>query len=378
MMFKNILLVTLIALVVGGCSSSSDHKQMDNPMKVDTGVGKNGVALPSNPSFTKSGGVKVDMKNFIRAETAKYFAEETILSGGNQFRHERHGISLDHQTVIRSNFDAIYSYGVFDASKGLIVTVPKYDLYHSVQVFDENHVTLGVAYAGQSLRIDSDSLTHGKHVYLFMRTQPRTYNEKGMNEVRLRQDQVIVKNPSKTRYVSDVKYDVESFNKLRSQMIARAPKEVKTHLGFISSLDDIVEPHYQMANTAGWGGLPANDAFYFVLLPGDEKAKKGQCSSTTFKAPELKYSQSAFWSITVYNSQGWVEKVPFNTNSKKAKPNKDGTYTIHFNCGEHVINNLNVPDNWNALFRSYLPVSVKNIIRYQKMFEMNNPILSMK
>ena len=78
--------------------------------EADTGVGKNGIALVSSPSFEK-GGVPIDMFNIVRAETAKYFAEEVILSGGNKMRHERTGIDLDNQTVIRSNFDLIYSYG---------------------------------------------------------------------------------------------------------------------------------------------------------------------------------------------------------------------------------------------------------------------------
>ena len=67
--------------------------------KKDTGVGKNGVALESSPAFEK-GGIQVAMFNIVRAETAKYFAEETILSGGNTMRHERNGIDLKKQTVI--------------------------------------------------------------------------------------------------------------------------------------------------------------------------------------------------------------------------------------------------------------------------------------
>ena len=109
------------------------------------------------------------MFNIVRAETAKYFAEETILSGGNTMRHERTGIDLDKQTVIRSNFDMIYSYGVYDASGGLEVTVPDYDLYHIVQIFDENHITLGVVYPGETVKVSKEELTYGDHVYLFMR-----------------------------------------------------------------------------------------------------------------------------------------------------------------------------------------------------------------
>jgi len=117
---KKLLLLLVCVLVVFPTQSFAEKK--------DTGVGKNGVALLSSPSFEKNG-VPVDMFNIVRAETAKYFAEEIILSGGNTMRHERTGIDLKNQTVIRSNFDLIYSYGVYDVSGGLEVNVPEYDLY---------------------------------------------------------------------------------------------------------------------------------------------------------------------------------------------------------------------------------------------------------
>jgi hypothetical protein len=143
------------------------------------------VALLSSPSFEK-GGVPVDMFNIVRAETAKYFAEETILSGRNTMRHERAGIDLKNQTVIHSNFDLIYSYGVYDVSGGLEITVPAYDLYQIVQVFDENHVTIAVVYPGQSVKLSEEDVTFGDHVYLFMRTQKRTDDDKGLKELNQR------------------------------------------------------------------------------------------------------------------------------------------------------------------------------------------------
>ena len=95
------------------------------------------------------------------AGTAKYVCEETLKTGPNRFRHEREGIQLDAQTVIRSNFDQIYPYGVFDASEGLTIKVPDYESLQLVQVFDENHVTLEVVYPGRTARISPDDLTYG-------------------------------------------------------------------------------------------------------------------------------------------------------------------------------------------------------------------------
>jgi hypothetical protein len=125
---KQLIALAIGLLLVGELVSQAQE--------MDTGVGQNGIALESSPAFEKDG-VPVDMFNLVRAETAKYFAEEIILSGGNKMRHERTGIDLKNQTVIRSNFDLIYSYGVYDVSGGLEISVPSYDLYQIVQVFDE-------------------------------------------------------------------------------------------------------------------------------------------------------------------------------------------------------------------------------------------------
>ncbi len=58
---KKLLLLAVCILAVIATQSLAEEK--------DTGVGKNGVALLSSPSFEKDG-VPVDMFNIVRAETA--------------------------------------------------------------------------------------------------------------------------------------------------------------------------------------------------------------------------------------------------------------------------------------------------------------------
>jgi len=386
--FQGALLVVSALFFIVSCQTpknktensepSATEKNDDAKKELDTGVGENGVALASSPSFLVEGGEVVTMDNMVRAETAKYFAEETIISGPNKFRHERKGIDLKQQTVIRSNFDLIYSYAVYDISGGLKVTVPEYDLYQIVHVFDENHVTIAVVYPGETIELSKEDISYGDHVYLFMRTQPRTYDEKGLAEMRKRQDAVVVAAGSNKPYESKVKYDVESFNKLRNELIKRAVTEGVIHRGFIDDINDIDPPHYQMINLAGWGGLPAKHAFYFVVLPGDKGATNGEHSSVTFKVPDLQYDKAGYWSITIYDEKGWVVTNPFNTNSAKAIPNEDGTITLNFNGNDDDINNIKVPKNWNALFRCYLPVTVESIVEYKENFIKDNQVLAVK
>lgn len=346
-------------------------------LAVDTGVQADGQVTAVNPSFAESGGVKVTMDNLIRAETAKYFAAETLTTGGNKFRHERNGIDLKNQTVIRSNFDLIYSYGVFDTKNGITVTVPPYDLYQSVQIFDEDHFTIAVVYPGQTVTVKQSDLTHGRYVYLFMRTQPRSLDAKGIAEMNKRQDSVkVMFGGTPEPYKSDVKYDVDSFNKLRAEIVRRGPKEAVIYKGFVSKGDKIITPQYQLVNIGGWGGLPAKHAFYWVVAPGDKGATNAQCSSTTIQPLPVQYDKNGYWSLTVYNAEGWVKTDKFVINSHNAKPNKDGSYTLHFNCGKDAINNFETTKNWNALMRAYLPNSVDDILKFSKDMQENHPVVS--
>ena len=385
--FKIGVLALSTLLIMSSCENKTQEKKTtetessvvaNTSEKIDTGVGKNGIAKASNPAFIEKGGEVATMDNIVRAETAKYFAAETIETGTNKFRHERNGIQLDNQTVIRSNFDLIYSYAIYDISGGIEISVPKYDLYQIVHVFDENSVTIAVVYPGQTVNLAKEDVSYGNHVYLFMRTQPRTYDEKGMVEVRKRQDAVAVSAGSSKPYVSDTKYDVNSFNKLRSELITRAVTEGVINEGFVDNIKDAKTPQYQMINLAGWGGLPAKHAFYYVVLPSDEAAKNGEHSSVTFSAPDLQYNNAGYWSITMYDKDGWVKTNPFNMSSLKVKPNEDGTITLNFNGSPSDINNIRVTENWNALFRCYLPVSVENILAYKENFVKNNKVLSVK
>ncbi|MBE9489221.1 MAG: DUF1254 domain-containing protein [Bacteroidetes bacterium] len=378
---KLIIATVLISSFIGCQNKSNTTKtkpEVATVKEVDTGVGKNGIAKASSPAFVAEGGEVATMENIVRAETAKYFAEEIIKNGPNKFRHERNGIDLDHQTIIRSNFDLIYSYGVYDVSGGLTISVPAYDLYQIVHVFDENHITIAVVYPGQTVELSKKDVTYGEHVYLFMRTQPRTLDEKGMSEMRKRQDAVVVEAGSNNSYVSKVKYDVESFNKLRNKLIKSAVTEGVIHRGFIDDINNIDAPHYQMINLAGWAGMPAKHAFYFVVLPGDEGAKKGSHSTVTFNIPDLKYDQSGYWSITFYDEKGWIVTENFYENSSTITENEDGSITLNLNGDSNDINNIEVPENWNALFRCYLPTTVEGIVDYSQNFTKNNKVLTVK
>jgi hypothetical protein len=66
----------------------------------------------------------------------------------------------------------------------------------------------------------------------------------------------------------------------------------------------------------------------------------------------------AFWSITVYGSDGFMKSDNNIVNSSTARFNPDGTFTVYFGsearCGD-VPNRLDVSEGWNFLMRVYRP-----------------------
>ncbi len=66
-----------------------------------------------------------------------------------------------------------------------------------------------------------------------------------------------------------------------------------------------------------------------------------------------------FWSISLYNAEGYYQKNPFDSytlNNITAKKAQDGSVTIHFGgCGGGLPNCLPIMKGWNYMVRLYRP-----------------------
>ena len=67
----------------------------------------------------------------------------------------------------------------------------------------------------------------------------------------------------------------------------------------------------------------------------------------------------AFWSITLYNKVGYIQRNEYNANSVNsvtATPNKDGSVTVHFGGDPKRANCLYIMEGWNYAVRMYRPM----------------------
>jgi len=137
----------------------------------------------------------------------------------------------------------------------------------------------------------------------------------------------------------------------------------KTINALVSKLDGLpdafgprgkVDPTQHLLGAAfGWGGNPLRGAMYFNVTPEKNNGKTAYTLTMPKEVPV-----QAFWSVTVYNKNGFFTPNNLNAysfNSVTAERNNNGTVTIHFGGDASAANYLPITDGWNYIVRCYLP-----------------------
>jgi hypothetical protein len=117
--------------------------------------------------------------------------------------------------------------------------------------------------------------------------------------------------------------------------------------------DEVRPVDYLIGTAAGWAGLPSRASFYVI---DSVDANDG---STPHAVTAKDVPVGEFWSITVYNADGFLEANDLSRNSYNnvtAKKNDDGSVTIHFGgCADGRINCIPITPGWSYTIRMYEP-----------------------
>lgn len=303
-------------------------------------------------SFTTSAqtDVMVTPDTYIRAETDRSFLGGSMAAGGvNIFGHHRAPIGLDTQTIVRSNKDTLYSGAIIDTKGGATITIPEIpgDRYVSILLIDNDHYVPFVIYTAGTHKLPQDT----RYLGALMRIQILDASDSAeIALVNKLQDQVVI-TANSSDPLPAFKWNIESLKTMTTQYEKEA-RTLDNYNGMQGPRGKLVkESSRHLAAAAGWGLFPENDAAYLSYNGGhDDK----QCHQATYDIPE----NNAFWSITVYGSDGYMKSDNVVVNSSSVKLNTDGTFTAHFGskeiCG-NVPNRLDITDGWNFLMRVYRP-----------------------
>lgn len=292
---------------------------------------------------------RVTPETYIRAESDRQFGVIAKMAGGvNRFYHLRRPTPLDKQNIVRMNRDTLYSMSIVDTSQGATITVPELpkDRYVSVYLVDNDHYCPFVIYTSGTHELPGDT----KYLGLVVRIQ--VFNPKDENEIALineLQDQFIIKGNSADP-LPELEWDLESLQALTGQY-EKESAHYRSVNGMMGPRGKVDEKTRHIVAAAGWGLFPEWDATYLNYSGGHDYRI---CHQATYQVPE----NGAFWSITVYGTDGFMKSDNNIVNSSNVKLNGDGTFTVYFGaaetCGE-APNRLDTTEGWNFAMRIYRP-----------------------
>jgi hypothetical protein len=310
---------------------------------------------PTDTEYHAGALIPVTLDNYKVAESDLAFHNITKLVGMNKFFHfPVDEFDLDNQTVVRMNQDTVYSGAILNVSEGASITLPETDgRYMSAMVVQNDHY------------IDQVFKTPGKHVIkaetdfvmVALRTRINMSDPDDKDKVRALQEATTISVKATEPHVMP-NYDMEQLVALRDKLAAEAAE-----LGSLNNMQGArgtVDEHMHLLGTAaGWGLLPDANARY--LSYGQEDGQG--CYKATYSVPP--FNEGGFFSITMYDADGWMFSDRAILNEYNIEFNEDGTFDAYFgDCGDEAKNNLPIVDGWNFLMRVYEP-KLKELDNYK-------------
>lgn len=297
---------------------------------------------------TPTGQTPVTKENFVVAETHRHFKEFTAKGAVDKFIHDDDlFFDLEKQTMIRPNIDMFRSFAIVDISKGATITLPDIgSRFRVVQIIDANGYTSDVLYHAGTYDLKSNS--GAEWVCVFMRTVADPDNSSDLDLAHKLMKSTTVTSKGHRSFLSKYNFNDAEVVEMRNKIVAEGREKYKDSFGAFGDIEDIKDyDKFVYGAAAGWGGLPEKEVVYWTISPqlGDA------CAELTIQAPPVE----KYWSVTVYDSLGWLaNKYPLR-NSNNTTPNADGSLTFHFGCGDEALNNIPITNNWSLVVRFFGP-----------------------
>jgi hypothetical protein len=311
------------------------------------------LAAMTGMVYAQSPSVPVTVDNFARAESDLYMGNAAKDGGFGKFVHKRTPAEIDKQLVIRMNRDTLYSSAIFDLEAGPVtITMPDAGKrFMSMQLIDEDHYVPAVFYGAGSHVLSKDQVGT-RYVMVAVRTLVDPSDSKDIDQVHALQDAIEVEqaNPGKFEVPN---WDQASQKQVRDALLLLAAHTggFKNAFGKKGQVDPV---RHLIGSAAGWGGNPDRDASYVSFDP----SKNDDATVYKLTVP-ASVPVDAFWSISLYNKEGYFQKNEqgaYSLNNITAKKADDGSVAMQFGgCDGKVPNCLPIMKGWNYTVRLYRP-----------------------
>ena len=312
------------------------------------------LAATSSVALAQSGtAVPVTVDNYNRAQSDVYFGPTVKMGAFGKFVHGRELTPIDKRGIIRPNRDTLYSFAVFDfdASQVTIRLPDASKRFMSMQAINEDQYTPAVYYGAGGYTLTREGIgTRYGVVVVRMLVNPA--NPQDVQQVQALQD-VLKVSQQRPGTFEIPNWDEPSLKKVRAALL-QLGKTISDTKRMFGANKNQVDPVRHLVGTAlVWGGLPEKDALYLPVTPARNDG------TTVHKLTVKDVPVDGFWSITVYNAEGYLEPNQFNAyslNNITAKKGADGSVAIQFGgCDGEIPNCLPIMKDWNYTVRLFRP-----------------------
>ena len=294
--------------------------------------------------------VPVTVDTYNRAESDASFASVASRGAFGKLVHSRSLKPLDEQGVVRPNRDTLYSEGIFDLDAGPVtITLPDSGRrYMSLQLVDQDNYVPAFYYGSGTYTLTKQNVGT-RYVLVLIRTLIDPNDPKDVAEVHAVQDRIKVSQATPGKFEVP-RWDRDSLVKVRKALLVLGEGiDSRNMFGTRKEVDPI---KHLIGSAVGWGGAPQKDAFYILSTP----AKNDGTTIYKMTVP-AKVPVDGFWSISLYNADGYFQKNnldAYSLNNITAKKNPDGSVTVQFGgCDGKIPNCLPTMKGWNYGVRLY-------------------------
>ena len=290
-------------------------------------------------------------ENYALAETqviftryVKKIAAASNSNGVGIFMHNRKGADPKGRTIMRINFDTIYSFAIVDLNEDLTLTMPETGgRYQSAWLITEEHYN-PMAIEKPGIYTLTKENVGTRYAMIAIRTQANTADPDDLAKANQLQDKLMIKQKNRGSYLASNNWDMDEILKMRAKYMEFA-KNISSDVMF-GKKGEVPLKEHNTGTATGWGGLTPKQAVYPSYFPTNT-----QHQTLTLKDVPIK----AFWSITVYDDKGFPKTDTYNINSQFAVANKDGSVTINFGGDKNAKNYMEIFKGWNFTLRLYQP-----------------------
>jgi hypothetical protein len=293
------------------------------------------------------------VENYNRAQTDVNFAGVVKNGGFGKFRHGRELAPPVQQGIVRPNRETLYSFAIFDLDAGPVtITLPDgAKRFMGMQVVNQDQYTPAIYY-GAGTHTLTREMIGTRYAIAVVRFLLDFSNKEEVQQVHALQD-AIKFNQERAGTFEIPHWDEASLEKIKTALLQLGTTISDTRRMFGANRNQVDPVKHLIGSAMLWGGFPEKDALYLPITPVRNDGK------TVYKLTVGDVPVDGFWSLTVYNREGYLQPNKdnvYSVNSLTAKKGSDGSVTIQFgSCDGKIQNCLAITEGWNYTVRLFRP-----------------------